>query len=50
MWKIKKESLRFPNFDPLSTIFFKFSALKVGRTEHVMGLVYGVPTVMGGKS
>ena len=25
------------------------SALKVGRTEHVMGLVYGIPTVIGGK-
>ncbi len=25
------------------------SALKVGRTEHVMSLVYGIPTVIGGK-
>jgi hypothetical protein len=25
------------------------SALKVGRTEHVMGLVYGIPTVIGGQ-
>ena len=24
------------------------SALKQGRTEHVMSLVYGIPTVIGG--
>ena len=27
----------------------KTSSLKVGRTEHVMSLVYGIPTVIGGK-
>ena len=26
------------------------SSLKVGRTEHVMALVYGIPTVIGGKN
>ena len=26
----------------------KTSSLKVGRTEHVMSLVYGIPTVIGG--
>ena len=26
----------------------KTSSLKVGRTEHVMALVYGIPTVIGG--
>ena len=27
----------------------KTSSLKVGRTEHAMALVYGIPTVIGGK-
>ena len=27
----------------------KTSSLKVGRTEHVMSLVYGIPTVIGGR-
>ena len=26
----------------------KTSSLKVGRTEHAMALVYGIPTVIGG--
>ena len=26
----------------------KTSSLKIGRTEHVMALVYGIPTVIGG--
>lgn len=25
------------------------SSLKVGRTEHSMALIYGIPTVIGGK-
>jgi hypothetical protein len=25
----------------------KVSSLKVGRTEHTMSLVYGIPTVIG---
>jgi hypothetical protein len=25
------------------------SSLKIGRTEHAMALVYGVPTVIGGR-
>ena len=28
----------------------KTSSLKVGRTEHAMALVYGIPTVIGGIS
>ena len=27
----------------------QISSLKIGRTEHAMGLVYGIPTVIGGK-
>lgn len=29
--------------------WIKTSSLKVGRTEHVMALVYGIPTVIGGE-
>ena len=25
------------------------SSLKIGRTEHVMALIYGIPTAIGGK-
>ena len=36
-------------FDINTKKWTKTSSLKVGRTEHVMALVYGIPTVIGGK-
>ena len=36
-------------FDLNTKKWTKTSSLKVGRTEHVMSLVYGIPTVIGGK-
>ena len=35
-------------FDINTKKWTKTSSLKVGRTEHVMALVYGIPTVIGG--
>ena len=36
-------------FDLLEEKWVTTSALKAARTEHVMGLVYGIPTVIGGQ-
>ena len=27
----------------------QISSMKIGRTEHAMALIYGIPTVIGGK-
>ncbi len=37
-------------YDILHNKWTQTSALKIGRTEHAMGLVYGIPTVIGGKT